>query len=115
MANLHAIVSRVKLPVGARARALDPGGVFLIPRNRFAETALPRLARAPPEFGLNSRRINCVTEIVTRAIPDGTDQRVRLAQRVEHRPRHLDVEALVARADVVSRARAALFQRQQNR
>src|SRR6266404_1707964 len=112
--DLDPVLLRIELAIGATAGSGHPITVGPIPIDRFAQTRFPRFSRAPAQLILNQRGIDRITAIVAGPISYESNQRMRLRKRVENRPCHVNVSALVSCPNVISRTRATPFKREQD-
>ena len=87
---------------------LPPRLVVQIPLDRLLDAVGELGLRQPAELGVNLRRVDGVAHIVTLAVGDEGDQRLRLAERVADELHDIEVLHLVVTADVVDLALGAL-------
>ena len=106
---------------GRRSRRGSAGSLSLIGRHHHSFCWYQAtVSRSPGSNGtcgapaepLQLRRVERIAAVVAGAIGDRTDQRFRLAGQIENPPGEIDVEDVIAAADVVDLARRAAIDQQ---
>jgi hypothetical protein len=80
--NLDPVLLSVELAIRSAARAHHPIGIGLIPRDCFAQPALPCFARTPTEFAFYQSWIYGVPAIMPETISHKAKQGMGLSQNV---------------------------------
>lgn len=97
--------------LGRGLGGLPPRTVLRVPLDRLREARLEvRVPRLPAELGAQLGRVDRVTAVVARAVPDPVERVLRLSHHLQDHAQHGDVVPLAVRADQVRLADAALGQ-----